>query len=106
RLRRAALPPVPDELAWLSKLGARLGVDLSPHASQVFAEVSSTCYGGVTFDELGEQTTLPARVAPTLVSVPAAEPRRTVGGGPIQLVRYRPLFSGPAVERTPELQYQ
>jgi predicted molibdopterin-dependent oxidoreductase YjgC len=24
----------------------------------------------------------------------------------MQLVRYRPLFSGPAVERTPELQFQ
>jgi predicted molibdopterin-dependent oxidoreductase YjgC len=26
--------------------------------------------------------------------------------GTLQLVRYRPLFSGPAVERVPELQFQ
>jgi anaerobic selenocysteine-containing dehydrogenase len=29
-----------------------------------------------------------------------------VGGGPLRLARYRALFSGPAVERVPELAYQ
>jgi predicted molibdopterin-dependent oxidoreductase YjgC len=30
----------------------------------------------------------------------------TAGGGPLRLLRYRPLFSGPAVERVEELQFQ
>jgi anaerobic selenocysteine-containing dehydrogenase len=39
------------------------------------------------------------------VSAPAAE-TSTVGGGPLRLLRYRPLFSGPAVERVYELRFQ
>jgi predicted molibdopterin-dependent oxidoreductase YjgC len=35
-----------------------------------------------------------------------APARGTAGGGPLQVLRYRPLFSGPAVERVPELQFQ
>ena len=30
----------------------------------------------------------------------------TSHGGPLRVVRYRGLFSGPAVERVPELQFQ
>ena len=41
RLRRAVVPPVPDELAWISKLAARFDVELSPHAPVVFEEVSA-----------------------------------------------------------------
>ena len=33
RLRRAAIPPAPDELAWIAKLAERFDVDLSPYAS-------------------------------------------------------------------------
>ena len=37
----------------------------------------------------------------------SALPRERTGrGGPLRLVRYRPLFSGPAVERVSELQFQ
>ena len=46
RLRRTVLPPVPDELAWLSKLAARFGVELSPHAPVVFEEISAKAFGG------------------------------------------------------------
>ncbi len=40
RLRRAVMPPCPDELAWISKLAARFDVEISPHVSAVFAELS------------------------------------------------------------------
>ena len=32
--------------------------------------------------------------------------KQTAGGGPLRLVRYRSLFSGPAIERVEELQFQ
>src|SRR4029453_8805336 len=40
RLRRAIIPPAPDELAWISQLAGRFGVDVSPYPSAVFEEVS------------------------------------------------------------------
>ena len=105
RVRRAVIPPAPDELAWISRLAERFGVDVSPYPSTVFEEVSAIAYGGIPFGAVGEQADLP----------PAAE-RETelLGSGPagarpsdgLRLVRYRALFSGPAVERTPELQFQ
>ena len=42
RLRRAVVPPVPDELAWLSKLAARFDVTLSPYAEAVFKVLETT----------------------------------------------------------------
>jgi len=105
RLRRAVIPPCPDELAWLAKLGDRFGVSLSPYPSQVFAEVSELAYGGLDYGGIGEQATLPARPAPTEVPTPPAPAKRAKGKG-LRLVTYRPLFSGPAVERVTELQFQ
>src|SRR5207253_905244 len=103
RLRRAVIPPTPDELAWLAKLAERFGVELSPYPSAVFAEVSAIAFGGIPFGEVGERASLPpATGAATPVEVPA-EPAR---GSGLRLVRYRPLFSGPAVERIPELSFQ
>ena len=61
RQRRAVIAPCPDELAWIAKLAERFGVELSPHASLVFDEVSATCYGGIPFGEVGEHAALPAR---------------------------------------------
>ena len=55
------IAPCPDELAWIAKLAERFGVELSPHASTVFDEVSAVCYGGISFGEIGEQAALPAR---------------------------------------------
>jgi predicted molibdopterin-dependent oxidoreductase YjgC len=105
RLRRAVIPTAPDELAWIAKLAERFGVELSPHPSDVFAELSAKAFGGVAFGEVGEQAPLPPRSpAGEVKSAPAAE-TRTAGGGPLQLVRYRALFSGPAVERVEELQF-
>jgi NADH dehydrogenase/NADH:ubiquinone oxidoreductase subunit G len=106
RLRRTVIPPVPDELAWTAKLAERLGVEVSPYPSAVFAEVSEIAFGGIPFGEVGEFAGLPSAVeTPTH---PEAEPLRqsVVKEEGLRLVRYRPLFSGAAVERVPELQFQ
>jgi NADH-quinone oxidoreductase subunit G len=109
RLRRATIPPAPDELAWISQLAARFGVEVSAYPSVVFAELSEKVFGGIPFGEVGERASLPPRpkadeapqTAAEIPAVPEAKPR-----GPLQLVAYRALFSGPAVERVPELQFQ
>jgi NADH-quinone oxidoreductase subunit G len=115
RLRRAVIPPVPDELAWLARLAERFGVELSPHASVVFAELSGLIWAGLAFGEVGERAPLPERapyvapepatVAPAPAAAAAAEPEEHFLGT-LKLRRYRPLFSGPAVERVPELAFQ
>jgi NADH-quinone oxidoreductase subunit G len=112
RLRRAVTPPVPDELAWVARLAGRFGIALSPHPSVVFEELSATLYGGLRLDEIGLQAPLPTRVAYAPTELPPAphpiEPAPPREGflGELRLVRYRPLFSGPQVERVPELQFQ
>jgi len=106
RLRRAVIPSGPDELAWIAKLAGRFGVELSPHAPDVFAEVSERVYGGIPFGEVGERASLPSRAAAGEAKSAPAAATGTAGGGPLQLVRYRALFSGPAVERVPELEFQ
>jgi NADH-quinone oxidoreductase subunit G len=104
RLRRAVIPPAPDELAWISRLSERFGVDVSPYPSAVFEDVSAIAFGGIPFGQVGEQAELPPATQ--------AEPRDLTPAGSdpsssgLRLIRYRPLFSGPAVERTPELQFQ
>src|SRR2546430_676106 len=66
RLRRAVIPPAPDELAWISKLAERFGVTIPPHASAVFAALSERIYDGLPFGEVGEQAELRTRSeAPT-----------------------------------------
>jgi NADH dehydrogenase/NADH:ubiquinone oxidoreductase subunit G len=106
RQRRAVLAPVPDVLAWLSKLAARLGVELSPYAAVVYEEMSERCFGGIPLADVGERAALPPR-APEAVPAKrkaAAEKRRP--SRELRLVAYRPLFTGAAVERTPELEFQ
>jgi NADH-quinone oxidoreductase subunit G len=109
RLRRAAIPPGPDELEWLAQLASRFGVELSPHPPLVFAEVSECCYGGLSFADVGERAPLrsyaeaPAHVEAPALPEPAEAP---AGDGKLHLVCYKPLFSGPAVERVAELQFQ
>jgi predicted molibdopterin-dependent oxidoreductase YjgC len=106
RLRRTASPPGPDELEWIAQLASRFGVELAPYAASVFAEVSARCYGGISFGEIGERAALrsyseaPAHPDET----PLPEPAAPATG--LQLVAYKPLFSGPAVERVAELQFQ
>jgi NADH dehydrogenase/NADH:ubiquinone oxidoreductase subunit G len=104
RQRRAVLAPVPDLLGWISKLASRFGVEISPHASAVFDEASAKCFGGVTFAEVGERADLPPRPAKT--REPGSVPAAGAESPGLRLVAYRPLFSGAAVERTPELHFQ
>ena len=105
RQRRTVVAPCPDELAWIAQLAARFGVTLSPHASLVFDEVSAKLYGGISFADIGEQAALPPRAeAGAEISQPSND--KAPEGKGLRLLTYRPLFSGPAVERTPELQFQ
>jgi NADH-quinone oxidoreductase subunit G len=105
RLRRAVIPPCPDELAWIAKLAERFDVMVSPYPPQTFAELSERCYGGIDYPTIGEHAALPPRA--TEVEVPAAaKPKKAARGRGLRLLTYRPLFSGPAVDRIPELQFQ
>ena len=104
RLRRTASPPCPDELAWIAKLAERFGVDLSPHTSMVFDEISARCYGGIAFGDIPEHEPLPDRVA-SAEPLPNPATAKLADGEGLRLVTYRPLFSGAAVERTPELEF-
>jgi NADH-quinone oxidoreductase subunit G len=108
RLRRTVEPPCPDELEWIAQLAARFGVDVAPYAAGVFAEVSERVYGGLAFGEVGERA--PLRGYPEaqehVSREPLPEPEQKAGRGQIRLVAYKPLFSGAAVERVSELQFQ
>jgi NADH-quinone oxidoreductase subunit G len=108
RLRRTVTPPCPDELEWISQLAARFGVDVAPYAAGVFGEVSEHVYGGLAFGEVGERA--PLRGYPEaqehVARQPVPEPQQKARRGEIRLVAYKPLFSGAAVERVTELQFQ
>jgi NADH-quinone oxidoreductase subunit G len=112
RLRRAVIPPVPDELAWFSKLAERFGVSVSPHAAVVFEEVAAQCFADVPAAAVDERASLPARApyeAPPAATTGPAVAAPTPDDhfvGELRLVRYRPLFSGPQVERVAELEFQ
>jgi NADH-quinone oxidoreductase subunit G len=105
RLRRTVPPPCPDELAWISKLAARFDVDVPPHAAGVFAELAQELFRDLTLDELGPHAPLPARHA-YVAPPPPSTPEPAGDGAGLRLQRYRPLFSGPAVERVAELAFQ
>jgi len=104
RLRRTVIPPVPDELAWISKLAERFDVELSAYPSLVFEEVSAIAFGGIPFGEIGERAPLPEPTGTSAAIEVPAEPTPDEPG--LRLVRYRPLFSGPAVDRVPQLEFQ
>ena len=108
RQRRTVIPPCPDELAWIARLGERFGVALSPYPSLVFDELSALIYDGLPFGGVGERAPLRVRTeAPPIAPVTDAPAvARTRDRHNLTLVRYRSLFSGPAVERTPELAFQ
>jgi NADH dehydrogenase/NADH:ubiquinone oxidoreductase subunit G len=105
RQRRTVIAPCPDELAWISKLAERFDIQLSPHASVAFEEISERCYGGISFGAVGEQAALPKPVTATGEIAKPADKPRSHGKG-LRLVSYRPLSSGPAVDPTPELEFQ
>src|SRR6266511_5333464 len=92
RLRRAVIPPAPDELAWIARLAERFDVEISPYPSAVFEEVSAIAFGGIPFGEVGERAALPPATGTPAEVETTPEPARPEG---LRLVRYRPLFSGP-----------
>src|SRR5262249_60265924 len=85
---------------------ARFEVDAPAHAAGVFAELAEKLFRDLTLNDLGLHAPLPARhpyVAPEAATTPGPE---APGNGALRLQRYQPLFSGPAVERVPELDFQ
>jgi NADH-quinone oxidoreductase subunit G len=91
RLRRAVIPSFPDELEWLAALAERFDVSIAPWPSGRLPEARAA---------------LPARGTEGVVVAPAPASRETPTGDGMKLVRYRGLFSGAAVERVPQLQFQ
>jgi anaerobic selenocysteine-containing dehydrogenase len=89
---------------FISKLAERFGVEVSPHVSVLFDEVAAKCFGRISFSDVGERAELPPRAEEVSDTNPVSD-TRTHGPG-LRLVAYRPLFSGAAVERTPELEFQ
>jgi len=106
RLRRAVIPPAPDELAWISQLASRFDVEIAPYPSSLFAELSARIYDGLPFGDVGERAPLRGSAGgpEQIEAAPIPEPAQPADG--LRLVCYKPLFSGPAVERVEELQFQ
>ena len=64
------------------------------------------CYGGIAFADGREQAVAAAAPAAASRADPGPRRRRCADGEGLRLLTYRPLFSGAAVERTPELAFQ
>jgi NADH-quinone oxidoreductase subunit G len=112
RLRCAAQPLCPDEISWISELAARFGVAVPANASQLFEELSERASSDVSLEEIGLLAPLPSRhpyeepePATTPEPAPLPDPGDEHFVGELKLHRYRPLVSGPAVERVPELRF-
>jgi NADH-quinone oxidoreductase subunit G len=90
RVRRAVVPSGPDELEWLARLGERFGVAIEPWAAPTAEELAELPPG----DEFAWSQPDP--------QAPTGKP----AGPGLELVRFRSLFSGPAVERIPQLEFQ
>jgi NADH-quinone oxidoreductase subunit G len=107
RLRRSVISPSVDELAVVAALGSRFDVEIPDTVPELFAELSALVYDGLEFARIGDVAPLPPR--PSAGEIPAPERRPAKAekdARGLELLRYRPLFSGPAVERVPELQFQ
>jgi NADH-quinone oxidoreductase subunit G len=91
RQRRVVTPPAGwDELEFFARLAERFGVAVSPWAELLPAE----------------QAELEPRGECRPVEAEQSMPPPTPSGSGLELARYRPLFSGPAVERIKELEFQ
>jgi len=106
RLRGATGSPARPELSWLVELAGRLGVELPGNEAALFTELSAKVLGGISLASLGDRAPLPPRVEATTFEVVEAEAPPTLLGGPLELISYRALFSGPEVEHVPELAFQ
>jgi NADH-quinone oxidoreductase subunit G len=89
RQRRAVAPPNEDELVFFAMLAGRFGVEIDPWAGMLPED-----HAGLPEPEAVEDT------------VPAPKASAPKGGKGLSLVRYRSLFSGPAVERVEQLRFQ
>ncbi len=81
RVRLAKDPPSRPELEWIAELAARFGVTIEPFSPS---------------DKLSQGAERAA----------AVEPQKPPVAPKLRLTRYRALFSGSAVERVPQLQFQ
>jgi NADH-quinone oxidoreductase subunit G len=106
RLRGASGSPVRSELSWLVELAERLGLALPSSEAALFAELSAKTPDGVSLASLGERAPLPPRSEAKAFEASEAEAPPILLGGPLELIRYRALFSGPEVEHVPELAFQ
>jgi len=106
RLRGATGSPVRPELSWLLELAGRLGVELPSSEATLFAELTAKTLDGVSLTSLGDRAPLPPRGEVKALEAARAEAPPTLLGGPLELIRYRALFSGPEVEHVPELAFQ
>ncbi|HEX5468508.1 MAG TPA: 2Fe-2S iron-sulfur cluster-binding protein [Gaiellaceae bacterium] len=90
RQRRTVAPPNDDELVFFAHLARRFGVDVDPWPGLLPEDHAALPERA----EGGEPAAAPATPAP-------------IGSAPgLALVRYRSLFSGAAVERVDQLQFQ
>jgi NADH-quinone oxidoreductase subunit G len=90
RQRRTVAPPSEDELVFFAQLAGRFGVDVDPWPGMLPED-----HAPLPETEASEAS----GSAPTVTA-----PK---GSGPgLALVRYRSLFTGPAVERVEQLQFQ
>ena len=108
RLRRTVTPPCPDELEWIAELAARFDVDVAPYAAGVFGEVAAKATAASrSARSASTRRSASIPTLPTRVDVPPQSERSvSPGQGEVRLVAYKPLFSGAAVERVAELQFQ
>ena len=91
RLHRTVPPPGLDELEWLSELGARFGLSIEAWPPGPLPP---------------DHASLPPPTAPVSRRAPPPVAAHDGHGEGLALLTYRPLFSGPAVERVEALQFQ
>jgi NADH-quinone oxidoreductase subunit G len=90
RLGRAVIPPLSDELAFFAELAGRFAITVAPWPGSLPEE----------------HAPLPPRTGDGgPVKAPSAKRKARAGRG-LEVVRYRGHFSGEAVERVPQLQFQ
>jgi NADH-quinone oxidoreductase subunit G len=89
RQRRTVAPPSEDELSFFARLAGRFGVEIDPWPGLLPGD-----HAALPEVQEADGTAEPPK---------AAAPK---GGNGLALVRYRSLFSGGAVERVSQLQFQ
>ena len=91
RLRRAVIPPAPDELAWIAKLAERFGVEVVAVRAAVVAELDGAC-PAAALRRVGERRRC-ARAPPAAELRRSARPAQAARAS--RLVRYRAALLRP-----------